>query len=159
MLSNECGITRAYDPKAPPAPLPPVARFRAIWDTGATNTVISANVVKQCGLTASGMAKTHGVHGPQTVSTYLANVYLPNSVGFSAVRVTEGNIGDHDILIGMDIIGAGDFAITHPNGNTKFSFRMPSQGNIDFVESDNRTGAPKTSGGNRKKPKRKKRNK
>ena len=43
---------------------------------------------------------------------------------------------ESDVLIGMDIISRGDFAITHPGGRTKFSFRVPSQADIDFVEED-----------------------
>ena len=34
----------------------------------------------------------------------------------------------------MDIIGQGDFAVTHSTGQTKFSFRMPSQADIHFVK-------------------------
>jgi len=30
--------------------------------------------------------------------------------------------GGIDALIGMDILGMGDFAVTHHNGNTVFSF-------------------------------------
>jgi hypothetical protein len=37
-----------------------------------------------------------------------------------------------DIIIGMDIITQGDFAITNFGGNTFFSFRMPSIQTIDF---------------------------
>ena len=37
-----------------------------------------------------------------------------------------------DVLIGMDIIGAGDFVVTNRNGRTKLSFRIPSQGDTDF---------------------------
>lgn len=36
----------------------------------------------------------------------------------------------------MDIINKGDFAITHPDGKTKFTFRYPSQADIDFVKED-----------------------
>ena len=36
------------------------------------------------------------------------------------------------MLIGMDIISRGDFAVTHPNGNTKFTFSMPSTDDIDY---------------------------
>ena len=33
----------------------------------------------------------------------------------------------------MDIIGHGDFVISNYNGNTMFSFRIPSVQEIDFV--------------------------
>ena len=37
-----------------------------------------------------------------------------------------------DILIGMDIISKGDFAISNYNGKTQFSFRLPSQQDVDY---------------------------
>ena len=47
--------------------------------------------------------------------------------------------GNFDVLIGMDIIGSGDFAITNHKGKTVFSFRIPSIGRIDFVNPNNTT--------------------
>ena len=38
-----------------------------------------------------------------------------------------------DILIGMDIISQGEFAITASQGNTKFSFQIPSTHDIDYM--------------------------
>lgn len=38
-----------------------------------------------------------------------------------------------DVLIGMDIINQGDFAITNQNDKTMLSFRMPSRESIDFT--------------------------
>jgi len=65
---------------------------------------------------------------------YLVNIMLPNKVGIANLRVTRGNIGgDADVLIGMDIIGIGDFAITNKDGKTVFSFRAPSCDTIDFL--------------------------
>ena len=34
----------------------------------------------------------------------------------------------------MDIINLGDFVITNKNGNTKFTFEIPSSRDIDFVK-------------------------
>ena len=42
-----------------------------------------------------------------------------------------------DVLIGMDLIGQGDFAITNFEGNTTLSFGMPSCIEIDFVKEIN----------------------
>jgi hypothetical protein len=38
------------------------------------------------------------------------------------------------MLIGMDVINYGDFAISNYNGKTTFSFRMPSLMKIDFCK-------------------------
>ncbi len=80
------------------------------------------------------MAKVHGVHGEAESETYLVNVGLPNNVVFFGVRVTKGLlVGGADVLIGMNIINRGDFAVTDYGGLTKFSFRVPSVEHIDFV--------------------------
>ncbi len=70
--------------------------------------------------------------------SYSVNVKLPNDVELQGLRVVLGNLRNYDVLIGMDIIGLGDFAITHPRTETKFSFRIPSQADIDFFRDDNR---------------------
>ncbi len=63
---------------------------------------------------------------------YLVNIFLPNGVGFPNVTVTKATMGKTDMLIGMDLINKGDFALTHERGNTVFSFRYPSMSTIDF---------------------------
>lgn len=59
---------------------------------------------------------------------------LPNGVETAAVRVTQGVLKSCDVLIGMDIINKGDFAVTNRGGVTMLSFQMPSLNHIDFVE-------------------------
>jgi len=71
-------------------------------------------------------------NGSSDVNTYGVNILLPNNIGFHALKVTEGILTGIDVLIGMDIISKGDFAITSFHGNTKFSFNMPSTHDIDF---------------------------
>jgi hypothetical protein len=65
----------------------------------------------------------------------LVNLYLPNQVRVLKVLVAEGIPGGADMLIGMDIIGLGDFAVSNYNNKTVFSFRMPSMDTIDFCKS------------------------
>lgn len=75
------------------------------------------------------------IKGIHESDVYLVNIYLPNHVVFEQVHVTCGKLnGPFSILIGMDIISTGDFAITHPNGKTKMTFSFPSSRNIDFVK-------------------------
>jgi len=141
VLKNQCGISSAFDP-ASGGVAPPLTQFDAIWDTGATNSVITQKVIDTCGLVATGMTQVHGVHGVSASETFLVNIFLPNKVAFSGVRVTKGDILDADILIGMDVINQGDFAVTNHNGITKFSFRIPSKLHIDFVQEYNKELRP-----------------
>lgn len=109
--------------------------YRAIWDTGATSSVITQKVVQECGLQPTGMTNVSTASGDTTSSVYLVNFGLRNNVGVSGVRVVEGILsGDVDVLIGMDIIKLGDFAVTNHNGITAFTFRIPSLQKIDFVK-------------------------
>ncbi len=113
--------------------------FKAIWDTGATNSVITDNVAKQVSLVPTGKAEAHGVHGKSTVNTFIVDILLPNRVCIPNVRVSEGKLLDKiDILIGMDIIQLGDFAISNTNGKTIFSYCLPPHKNpIDLLEKSN----------------------
>ncbi|MBF0620049.1 MAG: aspartyl protease family protein [Candidatus Omnitrophica bacterium] len=110
--------------------------FKALWDTGATNSVITKKVVDSVGLAPTGVAVTHGVHGSNEVSKYVIDIGLPNRVCIQDITVTEGALlNGYDILIGMDIIMMGDFAISNPDGKTIFSFCIPSHKNpIDLLE-------------------------
>ena len=100
-------------------------------------SVITQRVVDACRLTPVAPETIYGVSGPELTDAYLVNVALPNGVVFREVRAARvKSMTESDVLIGMDIIGRGDFAITHPGGRTKFSFRVPSQADIDFVEED-----------------------
>lgn len=112
--------------------------FAAIWDTGASATAISQKVVETCGLAPTGMTMVQTAAGLEPAETYVINIGLPNNVGFAMVQVTKANLGDsNDVLIGMDIISQGDFSITNKDGNTVFSFRIPSSVRIDFVKEHN----------------------
>ena len=151
VLENECQVSQAWVPTGGD-PQPAAVPFAAIWDTGATNSVITKAVVDACGLVATGMTKVDHVDGSSRAETYLVNIWLPNKVAFGGVRVTKGTLTGHaNILIGMDIISKGDFAVTNFDGITKFSFRFPSVGHIDFVEESKR---PQFQHGGSPKPKR-----
>ena len=143
VLKNKCGISPPWVPGGGTA-RPPVVEFGAIWDTGATNSVITEAVVTACGLAPTGMAQVRGVHGVAQAETYLVNIALPNIVMFTSIRVTKGDIGGADILIGMDVIGMGDFSVTNAQGTTKFSYRTPSIEHVDYVEVHNKLFAKKT---------------
>ncbi|MCY3923505.1 MAG: hypothetical protein OXG27_14095 [Chloroflexi bacterium] len=81
------------------------------------------------------MTTVYHADGKSPQSTYLVNIFLPNRVVYPAVTVAEAKLLDGlDVIIGMDIIKTGDLAVTNFDGNSKFSFRVPSQTHIDFVE-------------------------
>ncbi len=119
-----------------PAWPPPTAvnQYEAIWDTGATASVITEKIISECGLKPISVAKVHGANGEYLTEVYLISLLLPNRVGFNVLRVTKGRLpGDCDMLVGMDVISQGDFAVTNYGQKTCFSFRCPSLERIDFT--------------------------
>lgn len=113
-------------------------KTKGIWDTGATNTVITKELIAKLALAPTGVTfvNTASENNRQT-STYLVDLKLKSDLTITAVQVTEGVILSErgiDCLIGMDIIALGDFSITNYEGTTWMSFRIPSLHKIDFVE-------------------------
>ena len=111
-------------------------KTKGIWDTGATNCAITAELVQELNLKPISMVEVSGVHGKQWANVYLIHVLLENRVRIK-VRASECSnlLGDKAIgmLIGMDVISIGDFAISNCMGRTLMSFRIPSTERIDFV--------------------------
>ena len=105
----------------------------AIWDTRATNSCISKRVANELNLTPVGRTSISTANGLVEVNTYLVNIILPNRVSIQDILVTGADLGNDDVLIGMDIISLGDFSITNVHGRTIFSFRIPSIKSVDFV--------------------------
>ncbi len=66
------------------------------------------------------------------------NLILPNGVEIVGIPACSLPIAGGDVLIGMDIIASGDFAITQDNGKTMLTFQIPSTHKIDFVDEINR---------------------
>lgn len=113
--------------------------LRAIWDTGATCSVITIKAAKEIGLLPTSKTIIQGVNSREEKNVFAVSLSLPNRVTIPFVKVVECNelAGDYDVLIGMDIIAHGDFAITNSGGQTVFSFRLPSISRIDFTNHEN----------------------
>ena len=133
VLQTEVGVSTAYDPHSGGSTQPLIHDFVAVWDTGASDSAISARIVEQLKLASIDVTLVNTANGERLSDTYLINVYLPNKVAIPGVRVIEGDMPGTDVLIGMDIIGSGDFAVTHHNGHTCMTFQLPAVLDIDFV--------------------------
>ncbi|MCM1066385.1 MAG: SEC-C metal-binding domain-containing protein [Muribaculaceae bacterium] len=141
-LITECGVCEAYIP-IPGKTAPKVFKFQALWDTGATCTTISENVVRSLGLIPIGFGDVSHAGGVRKAGLYRVNIALPNGLQSAPMKVLDGVLHGFDILIGMDIISQGDFAVTHSDGKTTFSFRLPSMEKIDFVDAPQLEAVPK----------------
>ncbi|WP_407404371.1 aspartyl protease family protein [Sodaliphilus sp.] len=110
----------------------------AIWDTGATNCVVTKSIALQLGLPVVSRTKVRGVHGEKEVNVYLVHITLNNQNITLQTLVTEceelSESNDTGMLIGMDLISKGDFSISTFEGNTVMTFRTPSIECIDYVQ-------------------------
>jgi predicted aspartyl protease len=113
-----------------------IFRTTALWDTGATNCVVTKQTVKDLNLKPISVSKVSHAEGTSLANVYLVNIYLPNNLIVPSVRVTEcaDNAGSFGVIIGMDLITMGDFSITNLENKTIVSFRIPSIETIDYVQ-------------------------
>lgn len=105
----------------------------AVWDTGATNTVITPDIVEALGLKPTGKSSISAYGGVVETCTYKIDLCSENGYKIENLEVMSGDYSDYDVLIGMDVITQGDFSISTFDGKTSFSFRIPAKGlqNID----------------------------
>lgn len=103
---------------------------KALWDTGATTTIISSRIVRELQLEPFELAGISGIGGVSDVNTYLVHVSIPTGDTYTYLEVMESDFEDYDVIIGMDIIGTGDFCFTNAEGRSQFSFRYPAKEHI-----------------------------
>lgn len=105
----------------------PAKEWTALWDTGATGSVISPNIVAVLGLSPAAHILSKTIHGLKWSPQYYVNVLLPSGMVAKKVLVIEGDPIGCDVLIGMDILSEGDFIYSYNNDTTQFGFRAPSE--------------------------------
>lgn len=112
-----------------------IAKAVALWDTGASCSCVSKDVISALNLLPIGMTTITTPSGKKDVCTYMVDIILPNKLKIQNVVVCESEIGVQGIgvLIGMDIIGLGDFSVSNYNDKTVFTYRVPSCECTDYV--------------------------
>lgn len=115
------------------------AEVRVLWDTGATGSCICKGLARHLDLTPIDMCNVRGVSGISQSNVFLIDILLPSNFTISNVRVSEFlDNGAFEIIIGMDIITLGDFAISNKDKKTIVSFRTPPANfPIDFIKQVN----------------------
>lgn len=142
-ILTDVEVWPAFDPDDPPDPLPASVTARALWDTGATGSVVGARLVKELALTPVGKGPVRHGGGEDERHRYIVNLRLPNRVGVQGVLVSDQpDAPDFQVILGMDVIALGDFTITNAGGITWVTFRIPSSARTDYVvEADAKTYA------------------
>ncbi|MBR6409930.1 MAG: hypothetical protein IKS35_00900 [Clostridia bacterium] len=112
----------------------------ALWDTGATRSCITKCVAEELGLIPSTYKDSYGVSGVERVPVYDIIVDINESVKGIHLLVAEAKLNKNDggspnsdlgFLLGMDVIGLGDFFTGHYMNESNlpcsmFSYRFPS---------------------------------
>ena len=97
--------------------------YEAIWDTGATGSAVNVKVVQKLGLQEIDVEVATGIGGMTIeVKTYPLVINFPQR-GTYFLESVAGIEMPNDVVIGMDVIGNGDFALL--NGEI-FSYCSPS---------------------------------
>jgi predicted aspartyl protease len=109
---------------------------KALWDTGATGSVITPKVSKALFLVPINRRIVTGVNNTSMVDVVRISVGLPNKVMIKSVSVSVCKLTeDIDMLIGMDIILTGDLSVSNAGGKTLFTFAVPPfENKIDLYE-------------------------
>jgi len=105
-------------------------RLKALWDTGATLTAIKPklrDMLKLCMVRSDSSATVAGLGGIFNADCTVMTLRLRENfeINWCPVYVLDYTV-DVDIIIGMDIIGMGDFVVSNTDNKTLFSFIMPS---------------------------------
>ncbi len=112
---------------------PPVEGLTAIWNTGSPVSLISSALAQKLGSTPVGIANINSKNGKILTPKHIINISLPDAFVVTDILVTEFPCTEDKLIIGMDVIGLGDFAISQSEGNMIFSFQVPSSHALDFV--------------------------
>ena len=132
-LMTPCAVSAASDPLEE-KPEPVAVRYQCLWDTGATISGITPRVATDLNLPTEALLPIRHAGGrSDAVPQHYVNIHLPNNVLMIGRAVAQLPLTRFDVLVGMDIISQGDFAISNFGGRTTFTFRIPSVEEIDFV--------------------------
>ena len=116
----------------------------ALWDTGATVSMVTETIFNSCHFKVLGISKSvASASSTQAgVLRYAMDIDFGNGLLFTdidvSVRHDDPNdnpkpfrFGSSGVLVGMNIIGQGDFVVTQRWSGTQFYFRRPSGSDLD----------------------------
>ena len=106
----------------------------ALWDTGASISAITPEIMSTLKVIPVDKKTIAGIHSTQVVDIVYITIQLPNNVIKKNIEVAVCNIPSNvGMILGMDIIFLGDFALSNGNMQTLFSFATPPfKDKIDF---------------------------
>ena len=128
VLTSNVTVISSIDPNKPRLDA------KAIWDTGAMCSVISNDIANKLNLAPVSIKVIGTPSGIMEAKMYVVDLLLPKGIEVKRLSVLGAYPSGSDILIGMDVISLGDFAVTNYLNQTTFSFQIPSKSRIDFTK-------------------------
>jgi len=115
------------------------SNVKALWDTGATLTCLKPALFKRLKLRlfeTTRQTPIAGIGGNVAADLTFVDIFLAYNLVITCCPVYIADFpGNAELLIGMDIIGMGDFAVCNAEGKTSFSFVMPPfPDRVNFAE-------------------------
>lgn len=103
-----------------------IATDKAIWDTGATITVISHSKATMAGTKPDELGTSTSATTRQASGIYHATIELPGGIIFHDMELWDMDLALNgpEVLIGMDIISQGRLVVETVNGIPMFSFEI-----------------------------------
>ena len=123
-------------------------KVRALWDLGASVTLISKSLAGRLGTelsqTTSCLRTALGLETQVPEGEAWITIVLGSFPVRMKVMVTERVCSDKDIdiVLGLDFIAKGDFLLSNDGGQLMFSFCYPSGFPIDFHEALSKLNIP-----------------
>jgi hypothetical protein len=101
----------------------------ALWDTGATKTCMRPGLRDRLNLRMFRIGSSvtiAGIGGKVQADFTILSIFLTDNLGIELCPVYVLDFpGSADLIIGVDIITMGDFAVCNADGKTSFSFAVP----------------------------------
>jgi hypothetical protein len=98
-------------------------KIKALWDTGATDSLIVRDVAKQMGFWHMYDRPVSHINGVDSSSIFLGDICLPGDIWILHKKLLSCNsVHDFDLIVGMDIIAKGRFLIEARDESVEASF-------------------------------------
>lgn len=105
---------------------------KALWDTGATFSVVSRAMAEELDLVPVDFSQAYTANGWYETPVFRIDLLLPNGMLVEGLRVSQSDLMVCDMLIGMDVISLGDLQLSNCP-NTHFAFRIPAEGTMPIA--------------------------
>lgn len=115
----------------------------ALWDTGAATSVMTRELAERLGFRFDKESLSRGISGEEMSKYGYAYVSLVANGG--VIDTLTGIVerlprNDYSFIIGMDVIGRGNFAISSDGLTTTLSFTIPGTTTVDFTKTAEEEG-------------------